>query len=383
MKYLRKTSKDVQNKPKRQNADYRLDNVDYVNLLPEDSMIANYNVMCQILQQPVVSSNAKAAQHKEWRRYFDFEKIGQKYHILEVYDNPLSRPFTRNDVYISVIQSILTSMLADRPGVEVVMTRKELFKALGAVNDYYNEACAQIEARSRSKSKMPVENMRFSVSDAFKSEYELDYNMLEMFFDSANTYIGQIVSRALDSLQRVHLLIRYSTRTYIVEDVNGNELHREATKDEEAEIVATERHMLAQLGCADMHDVIRRFKTKEFFNKIKSNLAFTHPEWKYTYRAYRIIYDQQCMQDADQPFRHKAEGMLAEYEHRKVLNDRVYDRMTKSIGYSDAVTDPEEAVVRKQQQLLLDMFVKLPENKATRNTRFKYREMRFTDKEAQ
>ena len=51
----------------------------------------SYKKMCNELNQEVLFGNSKEAQLKEWRRYIEWVKEGQKIIITDIYDAPLDR----------------------------------------------------------------------------------------------------------------------------------------------------------------------------------------------------------------------------------------------------------------------------------------------------
>ena len=53
--------------------------------------IKNYKALCEILQQPVKAGKSRTLQLKDFKRYFDWEKSGQKFIITDVYDTPLPK----------------------------------------------------------------------------------------------------------------------------------------------------------------------------------------------------------------------------------------------------------------------------------------------------
>lgn len=53
--------------------------------------IKNYKQLCELLNQEVEFGNSKKSQLLEFERYFDWEKIGQKFIITDVYDTPLDK----------------------------------------------------------------------------------------------------------------------------------------------------------------------------------------------------------------------------------------------------------------------------------------------------
>ena len=62
-----------------------------VNKLSLNQQFDNYKKLCEYLNEPIKSGTSKKAQIKEWERYVNFEKIGNKYIVKEKYDKPLDK----------------------------------------------------------------------------------------------------------------------------------------------------------------------------------------------------------------------------------------------------------------------------------------------------
>ena len=106
-------------------------------------VVKNYKLMCHLLQQEQKTSNSKKAQHKEWQRYFDYEKQGQKYIITEIYNEPLikndKRALGNGSIYVPHIELILLNYLSKQEGFTATLTLKKLFLLMGMINPKYIE----------------------------------------------------------------------------------------------------------------------------------------------------------------------------------------------------------------------------------------------------
>ena len=104
-------------------------------------VVKNYREMCRILNEQVYGGDSKKAQLKEWARYFLWEKKGQKFIILDIYDEPLPKEDGRQDknIYVQYIQVILMKILAkQRDSKEpFYITTNQLWKLLGMINNHY------------------------------------------------------------------------------------------------------------------------------------------------------------------------------------------------------------------------------------------------------
>lgn len=58
------------------------------NTLKEEQIFSNYKSLCEYLGEPIKTGSSKEAQLKEWQRFFNYEKKGHKFIIIEIYDVP-------------------------------------------------------------------------------------------------------------------------------------------------------------------------------------------------------------------------------------------------------------------------------------------------------
>ncbi len=90
--------------------------MDITNLKPGD-IISDYKELCTLVQEEIKGGDSKKAKLKEFERYFQYEKHGRKFLILDVYDTPLPKNDKRKDgnrkIYVTYIESILL-MYRDR-----------------------------------------------------------------------------------------------------------------------------------------------------------------------------------------------------------------------------------------------------------------------------
>lgn len=71
--------------------------VNYKEILYVGQIIKNYKVLCELLNEEIKSGTSRECQHKEWLRYFDYEKQGQKYIITKIYETPLEKKDGRHN----------------------------------------------------------------------------------------------------------------------------------------------------------------------------------------------------------------------------------------------------------------------------------------------
>ena len=54
-------------------------------------VLKSYKQLCEVLEESVTAGNSKKSQIKEWERYFNYHKEGNKFIIDEIYDAPLKK----------------------------------------------------------------------------------------------------------------------------------------------------------------------------------------------------------------------------------------------------------------------------------------------------
>lgn len=91
----------------------------YKEILKNGMVIKNYKIMCNLLEENTKFSSSKVAQIKEWKRFFNFDKQGQKFLITEIYKTQLekqdNRKFGNNTVHglhKTKLQGVLKGMIS-------------------------------------------------------------------------------------------------------------------------------------------------------------------------------------------------------------------------------------------------------------------------------
>lgn len=270
----------------------RLTSEKVLDALGDKTEVKNYKVMCELLGQPETAGNTKRAQTKDWLRFFDYEKKGQKYIINEVYDSPLPKPARKNDLYASMVESTLAAMLAQQPGYCCHLTKQQLFKKLYMVNERYGTW------RDQAGKKYGNEPIECQSTIPVEENYILNAHEVDRFYCDAGLFLNDVLDRALRSLQNYRGMIRYSAHTVIVstEMIDGQEVKqkRTATTDEEKIVLGVRQEVMHQMGMLNIPAIYVSGNGKRFFNKVN---AILHERcgWDYTYEEYEIIYDEAHM----------------------------------------------------------------------------------------
>lgn len=106
--------------------------------LEEGMVVKNYFEMCKLIDDEPCEGNSRAAQKKYWRRFFDWDNVGQKYVILSVYDEPLPEELSDNAVYAKFFELILMAALTNTKEGVYHFFPSHLFETFGMVSPEYS-----------------------------------------------------------------------------------------------------------------------------------------------------------------------------------------------------------------------------------------------------
>lgn len=110
-----------------------------VSNLKEGMVLKNYPTLCNLLGEKQLNGYSKVAQMKRWHRYFDWEQKGQKFVILDVYEEPLPKELSDNATYAKFLELILMNALTYCEDGIYYFYQNELFEVFGMVDpDYKN-----------------------------------------------------------------------------------------------------------------------------------------------------------------------------------------------------------------------------------------------------
>lgn len=261
--------------------------------------IKNYKELCILLGQPVKSSKSKRLQLKDFERYFVYSRNGNKYIIKEIFPEPLPKVDGRaegnHSKYVEHVKFLLLNKLATSEGYKCTFTKNNLFEFLGMVNPRYLK-------RHYAKQLINDKDGRIKNFD------------INNFYLRANDRLTRILFDSLNSLKR-QFLIEYKEVTMVVRlNKFGNEEHTQATEDEVKLIMGIKRDVLTDMGLNSMTQVIFKFKTEEFYNKVNSILTEEF-DIKYSYKQLEIIFIRKnIIEELER---------LNQLNHRKELNTKV------------------------------------------------------------
>lgn len=270
--------------------------------LKENIVIKNYKKLCELLGENIQAGKAKQLQEKNWQRYFNYEKEGQKYIITKLYNEPLpkidQRKLGNNAEYIEHIKFILLNYLSKQEGYTTRLTLKKLFLLLGMINNNY----------------MNLENKEILQNDELLTEFQINH-----FYQRTYDKLKRTIFSSLNNLQN-NRLIMYEEIVMISININNETIIRNANDKEKELILLTQKDVLNEMGLESIVLVYLKFKQKEFYKRV-NELLLERYNINYSYIEFKIIYNHKNIIEAKKQ---------AELEMQKrMLNDKMIETISK------------------------------------------------------
>lgn len=270
----------------------------------DELIIKNYKEMCKILNEEVLEGNSKKSQIKEWNRYFDFTRDGQKYIINDIYDKELPKnvyvsPFdTLNELLICerIIEHLENPQYTDK---RYVVSMTELAYDLGYINEIFkqgyehpNQLIEDIFDKPKVTERIKKTGEKLSIYD-IGNKYRLQQLQDNVVYDCYNIIPKRYKDRINKTLKRLEqqCVINVSIinfGTFVEPDLESPviEVHkdqygdkkveykyktkktfRELTDKEDNLVQTIKNQILTSLNCVDMHDLYK-YKKIETFNSL-------------------------------------------------------------------------------------------------------------------
>ena len=239
-------------------------------------VVKNHEQMCELLGVEYKNNtNSKEAQRKEWARYFNWEKKGQKYIIIDIYDEPLEKSDKRSignhSKYVEFIESMLLNILSRQNKNNIQITLKKLFLHLNMINRYYQE----------------IEHNELMGRSDFINEFYINH-----FYQRTYQKLREIIFSSLKNMSK-RKLIDFEMVIIVteVEEIDGKrfKVPRRATEKEKIIINEIEQEVLQKMGLKNISIVHLKFKDRQFYSCV-DQLLFSRYNIDSTYKEVYIEY---------------------------------------------------------------------------------------------
>lgn len=272
-------------------------------------VVKNYKEMCSILKEEINGGKAKQLQLKDWKRYFDWEKSGQKFIITDIYDIPLTkydkRKLGNNSVYVKYIELILLQYLSKQEGCTKTLTKRNWWELLGMVNHKYNKI-----------SKKSLEDLDYTIT-----KFEINH-----FYQRCNKKLEQILFSALNNLKSRKLLIWEMQTVIVYKDDDNKETFLLANDENKKLILEVERYILKHvMGYEKIFQVFCHFRQEEYYKKVNEKLYELYG-WDYYFKQIKMIYTQKDVLDAIHESKIYLQKAILNEKIIKVLNENAEEK---------------------------------------------------------
>lgn len=268
-------------------------------------VVKNYKELCTLLNQLPTTGKAKQLQLKDFERYFEWEKSGQKFIITDIYDTPLEKEDKRkqgnNSIYVKYIELILLQYLSQQKNGTRTFKKRDWWQLLGMVNHKYN---------------------RVSQKELKEIDYKITQFEIKHFYQRCNKKLEQVLFSALNNLKN-RKLIEYELQTVIVDNENN---YFGADDNDKRRILQEERFVLHNvMGFEKMIQVFCRFKQDEYYRMVNQRLSDLYG-WHHYYKQIKIIYIQKDVLAAIPQIEIDLQKELLNKKIADVLNEDAYKK---------------------------------------------------------
>ena len=245
-------------------------NTENLKLISTGQMFKNYIKLCEFLGEPKKDGKSKVYQINDWKRYFDFKKVGQKIIITDLYTIPLPKSDKRikgnNSIYLNDIELLLPCILKSKETPICKFTKKNLLLRLGLVNYQYYE-------------------YQKSIYELLKSRYSNYKFYINHFYQRVNQKVDRTLFDSLNNIKNRGLIDYW--KEYVIIEPNTED--RIANKKEIKLIKDAHKKALEEMGIDNEGLVFLKFKGDEFYKHINS-ILFELYGWHHVYQHYSFIY---------------------------------------------------------------------------------------------
>lgn len=239
--------------------------------LQSGMMLKNYKELCEVLGVKPKTGNTKIAQLKEFERHFSYTKQGHKIIINEVFNMAKDKIENRGTKgkYTNDIQDLIISILAQSDSEEIALSTNVLLKKCNMVNQNFSLGRKNVPKLSEltNISEAEIYDYYDTTQTNLKGALETALNRLRrraVAMWKKDIYVAKVEAdeEGYNMLGEIKLNVGDSFKDKV--SVKVKQVHRQATKEEKAIILDTEKHVMQQMKCKDLQEVFLKGKWNEF-----------------------------------------------------------------------------------------------------------------------
>jgi hypothetical protein len=310
-------------------------------------VVKNYKSMCELLHQFHTSGEARQKQIKNWERFFAYNKLGQKYIITEIYDEPMEPEYRKyqRGIYVKFVEIILRTLLSTKENNFYDVTKQQLWQDLGMINKKYK---------------------RIGLSDLNKElkEYVVSLSEIKTFYRKCDSRLSEILKSSLNGLVS-RRIIDYKIQKVILYS-NNNELDYIVAEGElNDKIRNIERDVLDTMKLRNMEEVRKTLRYDEFY-ELRDKYGHEQYGWIRIFDRYHIEFDKATVLKNIATDKKELQEIMLEF------NEKIIEAIDKS----------NEAMVNKQHEKAKEQYEeKISKKKIAigKAPTYSYRELKIFD----
>jgi hypothetical protein len=277
-------------------------------------IVKNYKELCSLLQQSPTSGEARQNQIKNWERFFSYNKIGQKYIITEIYDEPMEPEYRQyqRGIYVKFIEIILRSLLSTKDNYYDA-TKQQLWQDLGMINKKYK---------------------RIGLSELNQEikEYTISLPEMKTFYKKCDSRLSEILKSSLNSLVS-RRIIDYSIQKIILCSNNKELEYIVAEGELNDKIRNIERDVLDTMQLRDMEEIRKTLRFDEFY-ELRDRYGNEYYGWIRIFDRYHIEFDKSTILKNIATDKKELQEIMLEF------NNKIIEAINKS----------NESMIKKQHE---------------------------------
>ena len=240
-----------------------------------------YKSLCLLLNLPAVAGSQKKRQLLELSRWFNYEKIGSKYFISEIYPSPLPYlPVTSSSKYASDVIDILTSYIYNSGEQVLYLKPIDLSIICGLANQRYaryhqNEDQTQL-----------AKELKLLTSD------------ISSFYLRTDSYFRDVLVSSLNSMKNRGIIQYVETYVIRVQQNNNEAILREATTEDRQCIIELQKEAMQRQGIKDIRELwLNEGKKKKYYEELDLLMKEARPDWLFYYKTYKLYYSYKVLSE--------------------------------------------------------------------------------------
>jgi hypothetical protein len=264
-------------------------------------IVKNYKEMCKLLDEDIKAGKSKTLQDKEWKRYFSYQKEGNKFIVNEIFQEPKPKVDLRkngnNTIYGDIIQKLILDLLVQgKNNGSVFLSTNKLLRALSMINSNYSYCKENVPRLSKfiQIDESNIYEFYDTTHGNLKRSLETSLNQLKskslifwkpcitVCMKTANIDTNEFGDIKIDKIEH------RNNKCLFTVDSTIHEEHRRATSEEIEIILEVEKDIMNEMNYDSKSDIVIHRAWKQFQKKV-NEILFDRINILYYYESYEII----------------------------------------------------------------------------------------------